>query len=133
MPDGSVILVEMFGPRLTRVLPDGTKETIAEIAGGPNGAAIGPDGALYLCNNGGCFTPVDLGGLLLPGSVTIRATYIGGRIQRVDLSTAAPSPTSTPSATAAAAGAQRPRVRHRSAASGSPITASATVRRGRAI
>ena len=46
MPDGSVVLVEMFGPRITRVHPDGTKETIAEIPGGPNGAAVGPDGAL---------------------------------------------------------------------------------------
>ena len=27
MPDGSVILVEMFGPRLTRVHADGTTET----------------------------------------------------------------------------------------------------------
>ena len=46
MPDGSVVLVEMFGPRLTRVHPDGSTETIAEIPGGPNGAAVGPDGAL---------------------------------------------------------------------------------------
>ena len=88
MPDGSVILVEMFGPRITRVHPDGTKETVAEIEGGPNGAAIGPDGALYLCNNGGCFTPVDLGGLLLPGAFD-PSRYIGGRIQRVDLATGA--------------------------------------------
>ena len=86
MPDGTVILVEMFGPRITRVHPDGTKDTIAEIEGGPNGAAIGPDGALYLCNNGGVFTPVDLGGLLLPGPFD-PSRYIGGRIQRVDLST----------------------------------------------
>jgi gluconolactonase len=86
MSDGSIVLVEMFGPRLTRVLPDGTKETIAEIPGGPNGAAVGPDGAIYLCNNGGCFTPVDLGGLLLPGPFD-PAQYIGGRIQRVDLAT----------------------------------------------
>ncbi|MFN5605046.1 MAG: SMP-30/gluconolactonase/LRE family protein, partial [Actinomycetes bacterium] len=56
MADGSVVLVEMFGPRITRVRPDGSKETVAEIVGGPNGAAIGPDGALYLCNNGGSFT-----------------------------------------------------------------------------
>ena len=42
MPDGSVVLVEMFGPRLTRVHPDGTKETIAEVPGGPNGAARRP-------------------------------------------------------------------------------------------
>jgi gluconolactonase len=85
MPDGSVILVEMFGPRLTRVTADGTKETIAEIEGGPNGAAIGPDGAVYLCNNGGCFSPVDLGGMMFPGPFD-PGRYIGGRIQRVDLS-----------------------------------------------
>jgi gluconolactonase len=88
MPDGSVILVEMFGPRITRVHPDGSKETVADIVGGPNGAAIGPDGALYLCNNGGCFTPVDLGGLMFPGGFD-PANYLGGRIQRVDLATGA--------------------------------------------
>ena len=70
MPDGSVILVEMFGPRLTRVHPDGTKETIAEIPGGPNGAAIGPDGAAYVCNNGGRFTEMEMEGLCFPGPVT---------------------------------------------------------------
>jgi gluconolactonase len=86
MPDGTVVLVEMFGPRITRVHPDGTKETVAEIPGGPNGAAIGPDGALYICNNGGCFTPVDLGDLLLPGPFDA-SRYIGGRIQRLDLGT----------------------------------------------
>ena len=86
MPDGSVILVEMFGPRITRVHPDGSKETVAEIVGGPNGAAIGPDGALYLCNNGGCFTPVELGDLLFPGGFSADR-YSGGRIQRVDLAT----------------------------------------------
>jgi len=88
MADGSVILVEMFGPRITRVRPDGSKETVAEIVGGPNGAAIGPDGALYLCNNGGCFTEVDFGGLCFPGPYD-PARYIGGRIQRVDLETGA--------------------------------------------
>ena len=82
-PDGSVVLVEMFGPRLTRVHPDGSTETIAEIPGGPNGAAVGPDGAFYVCNNGGSFTPVDLGGMLIPGGFN-RDGYIGGRIQRVD-------------------------------------------------
>lgn len=86
MPDGSVILVEMFGPRITRIRPDGSKETVAEIVGGPNGLAVGPDGALYLCNNGGCFTPVELGGWLIPGPFD-PASYIGGRIQRVDIDT----------------------------------------------
>jgi len=83
MPDGSVALVEMFGPRLTCVHPDGTTETIADIPGGPNGAAVGPDGAIYVCNNGGSFTPVDLGGMTIPGGFN-RDEYIGGRIQRVD-------------------------------------------------
>jgi len=53
MPDGSVIVTEIRGGRLTRVLPDGTKVTLAETGGGPNGLAVGPDGALYVCNNGG--------------------------------------------------------------------------------
>jgi len=82
--DGRVILVEMFGPRLTMVDPDGSKRTIAEISGGPNGAAIGPDGALFLCNNGGCFTEIDFGGLSFPGPFD-PSRYIGGRIQKVDI------------------------------------------------
>ena len=73
MADGSVIVVELNGGRITRVLPDGTKRTVAEVDGGPNGAAIGPDGALYVCNNGG----------------TNPANAIGGRIQRVDIATGA--------------------------------------------
>ena len=86
MADGSVLVVEMFGPRITRVAPDGTKTTVAEIPGGPNGLAIGPDGALYLCNNGGCFTPLEVGGFLVPGPFD-PDRYVGGRIQRVDLAT----------------------------------------------
>ena len=46
MPDGSVVLVEIRGQRLTRVWPDGRKEVVAKIPGGPNGAAIGPDGKM---------------------------------------------------------------------------------------
>ena len=83
MSDGSIVLVEMFGPRLTRVAPDGTHSTIAEIEGGPNGAAVGPDGAFYLCNNGGCFAPAEFGGMMFPGAF-VPERYIGGRIQRVD-------------------------------------------------
>ncbi len=88
MPDGSVILVEMFAGCITRLQPDGSKERVADIVGGPNGAAIGPDGALYVCNNGGCFTPIDMGGLLFPGPFD-PANYTGGRIQRVDIDTGA--------------------------------------------
>ncbi|MBJ7490939.1 MAG: SMP-30/gluconolactonase/LRE family protein [Ilumatobacteraceae bacterium] len=86
MPDGSVILTELFASRLTRVAPDGTKTTVAEINGSPNGLAIGPDGALYLCNNGNAFTPLNVGGLMYPGPFD-ESRYIGGRIQRVDIAT----------------------------------------------
>jgi len=50
MPDGSVVLVEIRGRRLTRIWPDGRKQVVAEISGGPNGAASGPDGKCYICN-----------------------------------------------------------------------------------
>ncbi|HRE03395.1 MAG TPA: SMP-30/gluconolactonase/LRE family protein, partial [Ilumatobacteraceae bacterium] len=86
MADGSVLVVEMFGPRITRVAPDGAKTTVAEIAGGPNGMALGPDGAIYLCNNGGTFSPLEIGDWLVPGPFDA-GRYIGGRIQRVDIAT----------------------------------------------
>ena len=53
MPDGSVILVEIERGTLSRVRPEGTVEVVAETGGGPNGAAMGPDGRCYVCNNGG--------------------------------------------------------------------------------
>ena len=53
MEDGSVLVVEIRRGTLTRVAPDGTKTVVAETGGGPNGAAIGPDGKVYVCNNGG--------------------------------------------------------------------------------
>ena len=84
MPDGSVVLVEIEAARLTRVQPDGSKETIAETGGGPNGAAIGPDGACYICNNGG-FNWEETPERLRP--VGQGDNYSGGRIERVDMDT----------------------------------------------
>lgn len=86
MPDGSVILVEIEAGRITRVLPDGTKQIVATPGGGPNGLAIGPDGKLYCCNNGG-FVYHDHGGLLVPGGQP--DDYSGGRIERIDIETGA--------------------------------------------
>ncbi|MCB1741924.1 MAG: SMP-30/gluconolactonase/LRE family protein [Gammaproteobacteria bacterium] len=65
MPDGSVILVEIERGTLSRVQPDGRVEVIADCGGGPNGAAFGPDGRIWLCNNGGrdergCIQAVDI-------------------------------------------------------------------------
>ena len=82
MPDGSVLLVEIKRGTLTRVRPDGRTEVVAECGGGPNGAAIGPDGAVYVCNNGG-FEWHEQGGFLVPGHQP--ESYRGGSIQRVDL------------------------------------------------
>lgn len=74
MADGSVIVMETFGQRVTRCW-NGQKETICTPGGGPNGAAIGPDGALYICNNGG----------LGPGYTALPDSF--GRIERIDLAT----------------------------------------------
>ncbi len=83
MQDGSVILVEIKRGTLTRVW-NGRSEVIAHLGGGPNGAALGPDGAVYVCNNGG-FAWHDVGGLTIPGLAA--ADYDTGRIERVDLGT----------------------------------------------
>jgi gluconolactonase len=84
LPDGSVLLVEIKRGTLSRVSPDGTISVVAHTGGGPNGAAIGPDGKVYICNNGG-FEWHDVGGFTFPGNQP--PDYIGGRIQRVDLAT----------------------------------------------
>lgn len=84
MPDGSVILVEIERQTLSRVQPDGSVEVIAELGGGPNGAAIGPDGRCWVCNNGGMLFH-EVRGKLYPGHQP--PDYSGGRIEAVDLST----------------------------------------------
>ncbi len=89
MNDGSVLVVEIKGGRLIRVLPDGAKQVVADVGGGPNGAAIGPDGACYICNNGGFnWLSEDIFGAKGYDRPHGRASdYTGGSIQRVDLAT----------------------------------------------
>jgi gluconolactonase len=70
LDDGSVLLTEIDRRTLTRVGPDGDVEVVVELPGGPNGAAVGPDGMLYVCNNGGRFAS---------------GTYDGGWLERVDV------------------------------------------------
>lgn len=84
MADGSVVLVEIERGTLSRVRSGGAIEVIAELGGGPNGAAMGPDGAIYVCNNGG-FKWREDGGVLAPAGTP--DDYSGGRIERVDLAT----------------------------------------------
>jgi gluconolactonase len=71
MADGSVIFCEILGKKLSRWRPGGgvVETVLAFPAGAPNGATLGPDGALYVCNNGG------------------RDPYSGGVLQRLDLAT----------------------------------------------
>jgi gluconolactonase len=80
MPDGAIVLVEIEARRLTRVSLDGRKETIAQMSGGPNGAALGTDGWIYVTNNGGFDWREDAHGLFPVGQA---ADYSGGRIERV--------------------------------------------------
>jgi gluconolactonase len=84
MLDGSIVLVEIAAGRIARIRPDGRHEIVATPGGGPNGAAIGPDGALYVCNNGG-FDWDESTGLLIPGKAA--KDYTTGRIERIDLAT----------------------------------------------
>ncbi len=85
MADGSVIVTEIMTGVLTRVAPDGARTTVAQVGGGPNGLAVGPDGALYVCNNGGRFSYHEVDGLLIPGDTP--PEHVGGSIQRVDVAT----------------------------------------------
>jgi gluconolactonase len=86
MPDGSIALVEVAAGRVTRVGRDGTKTTISAQGGAPNGLALGADGLLYCCNNGG-FAWHEEPGLLRP---TLQAEdYSGGRLEAIDPATGA--------------------------------------------
>jgi gluconolactonase len=82
MADGSVLVTEIKGRRITRVHSDGSKEVVVETGGGPNGTAIGPDGALWIANNGGSFSWHEEMGITVPGPTP--PEHEGGSIQRYD-------------------------------------------------
>lgn len=84
LDDGSVLLCEIPKGEITRVLGDGRKQLFARTGGGPNGMALGADGWLYVCNNGGITTRA-WQGLALVGAAP--DGWRGGSIQRVELVT----------------------------------------------
>ncbi|ANK82460.1 MAG: gluconolaconase [Rhizobiales bacterium NRL2] len=84
LPDGDVLVVEIAAGRLTRCHPDGSTTVVAEPGGGPNGAAMGPDGKCYVCNNGG-FRIFERDGRIIP--LDQPDDYSGGRIERIDIET----------------------------------------------
>jgi gluconolactonase len=83
LSDGGVLVVEILGGWLTRIFPDGSMARIVQLGGGPNGAAIGPDGKCYVCNSGG-FSWVERDGLRIPVAEAPE-NAVAGSIQRVDL------------------------------------------------
>lgn len=85
LPDGSFLLVEIARRTVSRISPDGAVSVLAETGGGPNGLAIGADGAAYVCNNGGFEFTYDPG----PGPRPSWQAhdYLFGRLERVDLAT----------------------------------------------
>ena len=86
LPDGSIAFVEIARGTVSRATLDGAVSVLATPGGGPNGLALGPDGSLFVCNNGG-FEWLEADGLLRP--VGTPADYSGGRIERVDIASGA--------------------------------------------
>jgi gluconolactonase len=82
LADGSLLLVEIGRGSLTRVSVEGKVERIVQLGGGPNGLAVGPDGALYVCNNGGAKMHRENGTMRVIGPSD---DYTGGWIERVEL------------------------------------------------
>jgi len=82
--DGSLLVGEIASGTIARVARDGSIARVANCRGGVNGMAVGPDGLIYVCNNGGLRFE-DFGDHI--GPVALADERLGGRIQRVDVET----------------------------------------------
>lgn len=80
--DGSVLLTEVRSGHVTRVAPDGTSSLYVDCGGGPSALAVGPDGNLYTCNNGGSTYVQGAFASQGPGK-----DWTGGYIQKIDVRT----------------------------------------------
>ena len=90
MKDGALLFVEIDRQTLCKLTTCGTIEILANLPGGPNGIAIGSDGAAYICNNGGAYSFMEIPWngqkINVPNPEGPGPDYKGGSIQRVDLS-----------------------------------------------
>ena len=94
MADGSLVAVDVKAGTLLHFTADAahpgqwTQAPPITVGGSANGAAVGPDGAIYICNSGG-FSWTTLGPPMLKWTLNIpggpAANYTGGSIQRVSL------------------------------------------------
>lgn len=85
---GELIVTEVRRGRIVTIQPDGEVALLVQTGGGPNGAAVGPDGALYVCNNGGSVFYFSHGRTVAgtPNEdISEDYRYTGGRIEKVDL------------------------------------------------
>jgi gluconolactonase len=85
---GDLLFVEIGARHLCRLTAGGQLSTVATLGGGPNGCAIGPDGAAYVANDGGLTFRRSSGRNFVSG---VPEDYVHGSIQRVDLRTGAAS------------------------------------------
>lgn len=84
LPNGDILVTEIRAGVLTRITPQGEKSLFATTGGGPNGAALGPDGYVFVAQNGGfSWSEREFQGqvLVMPGHQP--DDYIGGQIQKV--------------------------------------------------
>lgn len=105
LDDGGLLVVDIKNASLLRYLPSAEggytadtpidlRDPTGKLGSGPNGAAIGPDGWVYICNDGGkqfLSIPLDHQGTQWTLNVAgdAAADYAGGYIQRVHLQTRA--------------------------------------------
>jgi gluconolactonase len=103
LSDGSLLVVDIKAGSLLRYRlgaggdyradpPIDLRDPTGKLGSGPNGAAIGPDGCVYVCNDGGkqfLEIPMNHNGVKYTLSVTgdAASNYAGGYIQRVHLGT----------------------------------------------
>jgi len=85
-PNGTIYVCDVHGG-LVRQIRDGRHSVLADLGGAPNGLAIGPDGWLYVANNGGAMAWERKDGLLL--SRGFETEGFDARIERIHLRTGA--------------------------------------------